>query len=58
VARLDEISLADPKFGTPYPVTREDPAVFFHDWLETEARAATRSESGRLAAGDPGAAPD
>jgi hypothetical protein len=34
VARLDEISLADPKFGTPYPVTREDPAVFFHDWLE------------------------
>jgi aryl sulfotransferase len=34
VARLDEISLADPKFGTPYPATPEDPAVFFHDWLE------------------------
>jgi aryl sulfotransferase len=34
VARFDEVNLADPKFASPYPKTPEDPAVFFHEWLE------------------------
>jgi aryl sulfotransferase len=34
VERFNEVNLADPKFGTPYPVTPEDPAEFFHDWVQ------------------------
>jgi aryl sulfotransferase len=44
-ARFNEVSLADPKFGTPYPDTPDDPAVFFRQWLD--------DGGGR---GDPGAA--
>jgi aryl sulfotransferase len=36
-ARFDAISLADPKFGTPYPDTPKDPAVFFHEWLTSDS---------------------
>jgi aryl sulfotransferase len=36
LARFDAVSLADPKFGTPYPETPKDPAVFFHEWLTSE----------------------
>ena len=31
---LDAVSLADPKFGDPYPATPDDPAEFFHGWVE------------------------
>jgi aryl sulfotransferase len=44
VARFNEVNLADPKFGTRFPETSEDPAAFFHDWLEDGG-----------ARGDPGA---
>jgi aryl sulfotransferase len=30
---LDAISLADPKFGDPFPRVSEDAAAFFHDWI-------------------------
>lgn len=33
LARMDEISLADPKFGTPLPRVEADPAKHFHDWV-------------------------
>jgi aryl sulfotransferase len=33
-AMLDAISLADPKFGDPFPRAPEDPAAFFHDWVD------------------------
>ena len=33
VERLTGISLEDPKFGDPYPVTAKDPARFFHEWV-------------------------
>lgn len=45
-AGLDEISLADPKFGDPYPRPAHDPADFFHKWIAEE------SSDGQ---GDPGA---
>jgi aryl sulfotransferase len=35
-ARFDAVSLGDPKFGTPYPETPSDPAVFFHEWLTSD----------------------
>ena len=31
---LDAVSLADPKFGDRYPRPADDPAAFFHAWLE------------------------
>lgn len=31
---LDAVSLADPKFGDRYPPTPDDPAEFFHRWVE------------------------
>lgn len=31
---LDEVSLADPRFGDAYPRPPADPAAFFHDWVE------------------------
>ena len=34
--RLDEISIADPKFGDPYPRAASDSADFFHDWISDE----------------------
>jgi aryl sulfotransferase len=34
LAMLDEVSLADPKFGDPYPRAPADPAEFFHDWVQ------------------------
>jgi aryl sulfotransferase len=39
VARLDEISRADPKFGDAFPPTPEDRAVFFRQWLDDEGGA-------------------
>jgi aryl sulfotransferase len=30
---LDDISLADPKFGDPYPRPATDPAEFFREWV-------------------------
>ena len=33
LAHLDEISIADPKFGDPFPRSPRDPAEFFHDWI-------------------------
>ena len=36
LAMFDAISLADPKFGTPYPRASEDPAEFFRGWLDTD----------------------
>lgn len=35
-AGLDEISLADPRFGDPYPRPAQDPADFFHEWIADE----------------------
>jgi aryl sulfotransferase len=37
-AMFDAISLADPKFGDPYPRAQQDPAEFFHGWITTEER--------------------
>jgi aryl sulfotransferase len=37
LAHLDEISIADPKFGDPYPRAALDPADFFHDWISDES---------------------
>lgn len=34
--RLDEINLADPKFGDPYPRPARDPGDFFHQWIKDE----------------------
>jgi aryl sulfotransferase len=34
LAMLDAISLADPKFGDPYPRPSRDPGAFFADWIE------------------------
>jgi aryl sulfotransferase len=34
MAMLDEVSVADEKFGDPYPRTPRDPAQFFHKWVE------------------------
>jgi len=34
LAMLDQISLADPKFGTPYPRYRDDAAAFFRFWID------------------------
>jgi aryl sulfotransferase len=34
IARMAEVNIADPKFGDALPPTPEDPAVFFHEWLE------------------------
>lgn len=34
LAMLDSISLADPKFGTPYPRATEDAGAFFAQWLD------------------------
>jgi aryl sulfotransferase len=31
---LDEVSLADPKFGTAYPRAPADPAEFFRQWVQ------------------------
>jgi aryl sulfotransferase len=42
--RMDQVSLADPKFGDRMPGTSSDPAVFFRGWL---------ADGGAL--GDPGA---
>jgi aryl sulfotransferase len=39
LARLAEISRADPKFGDDFPPTPEDPAVFFREWLDDDAGA-------------------
>jgi aryl sulfotransferase len=36
LAMFDAISLADPKFGTPYPRASEDPAEFFRSWLDND----------------------
>lgn len=36
-AGLDEISLADPKFGDRYPRPEKDPADYFHRWISDEA---------------------
>lgn len=33
LAMLDEVSLADERFGDPYPRTPRDPAQFFHEWV-------------------------
>ncbi len=33
---LDAISLADPKFGDPFPRAAADPAEFFHEWVTDE----------------------
>ncbi len=33
LARLNEISLGDPKFGDTYPAVPGDPARFFHEWV-------------------------
>ena len=33
LAMLDEVSLADPKFGDPYPRASSDAAEFFHSWV-------------------------
>jgi aryl sulfotransferase len=30
---IDQVSLADPKFGDPMARTPEDPAAYFHQWL-------------------------
>lgn len=30
---LDSVSKGDPKFGTPYPWTADDPSRFFHAWV-------------------------
>jgi aryl sulfotransferase len=35
-AGLDEISLADPKFGDPYPRPENDPADYFHRWISDD----------------------
>jgi aryl sulfotransferase len=37
IAMLSEISLADPKFGDPYPTVPDDPGAFFHDWITSDA---------------------
>ncbi|MEP5938161.1 MAG: sulfotransferase domain-containing protein [Erythrobacter sp.] len=37
IATTTEISMADPKFGTPYLRTGPDPAVHFRNWVEGEA---------------------
>ena len=34
LARFDEVGLADPRIGRPHPRPAQDPADFFHDWLE------------------------
>jgi aryl sulfotransferase len=34
LAMLDAISLADPRFGDPYPRTTEDAGAFFSTWLD------------------------
>jgi aryl sulfotransferase len=34
LAMLDAISLADPKYGTPYPRFGDDAGAFFRDWLD------------------------
>lgn len=34
LAMLDEVSVADEKFGDPYPRTPRDPAQFFHAWVQ------------------------
>jgi aryl sulfotransferase len=44
IERLDQVSLADPKFGDRAPTTPADPAEYFRDWL---------ADGG--AQGDPGA---
>ena len=36
LAVADEISVADPKFGDPYPRVPADPAEFFHLWIADE----------------------
>lgn len=33
LAMLDEVSLADERFGDPYPRTPRDAAQFFHEWV-------------------------
>jgi len=33
---MSQLSLSDPKFGTPYKRTEADPARHFHDWLAGE----------------------
>jgi len=38
LAMLDEISLADPKFGDRYPRVSEDAAEFFHWWISSDER--------------------
>ena len=37
IAAVTQISLADPKFGTPYQATDADPAQHFHEWVTGEA---------------------
>jgi aryl sulfotransferase len=37
VATMTQISLADPKFGTPHPRTEPDPALHFRDWIDGAA---------------------
>jgi aryl sulfotransferase len=43
--RFSAISLADPKFGTPYIPMKSEPARYFHEWISGEQDAL----------GDPGA---
>lgn len=36
IASMTELSMADPKFGTPYLRVDQDPAVFFESWVDGE----------------------
>jgi aryl sulfotransferase len=37
IGRATELSMADPKFGTPYLRTEPDPVLHFHNWILGEA---------------------
>lgn len=45
LARYDKVSLADPKFGTPFPRAPNDPAEFFHDWVSDDGGRGDPAES-------------
>lgn len=46
VAGVTAINLADPKFGTPFPPVPEDPAQFFHAWVEEDSVYDGQGDSG------------
>lgn len=38
LGELDKVSLADPRFGAPYPRPIADPAKYFHAWVQDDGR--------------------